>query len=275
MKAIRQLLSASISIAVLAGGVAYAASTTNFTDQWLVASEPGWGASVQHQSNTLLVNLMVYGTDSKPIWFIVAASLQTNPPQGHTVFSGDLYAATGPYYGWGWGASSSVTSRQVGTLTFDATTASNATMSYTVDGTPVVKNVTRLTWAYENLSGSWHGGWGGDRSNCEQSANNTHFDDPLTITVTQNADNGVTMVLQFANGSSIALRGTYTQSGRMGRIVGEFDQSYSTWSYGLIDMVEIETTISGFTARFSGDLMMAQWGDWCDMKNGYIAAVRR
>src|SRR5512144_2010758 len=273
MTVLRLLLSASLS-AVLASGGVHAASTTNCTDQWSVASEPGWGASVQQQSDTLLVNLMVYGADSKPTWFIGAASLQTNPPQGHTVFSGDLYAATGPYYGWGWGASP-VIPRKVGTMTFDATSASNATMSYIVDGTPVVKNVTRLTWAYENLSGIWHGGWGGDRSNCDQSTNNTRFEDPLTITVTQDADNAVTMVLQFANGSSIALRGTYTQSGRMGSIVGEFDQSYSTWSYGLIDMVEIETTISGFTARFSGDLMMAQWGDWCDMKNGYIAGVRR
>jgi hypothetical protein len=262
-------LSASLS-AVLASGVAHAASTTNFTDQWSVASEPGWGASVQQQSDTLLVNLMVYGADSKPTWFIGAASLQTNPPQGHTVFSGDLYAATGPYYGWGWGASP-VTPRKVGTMTFDATSASNATMSYTVDGTLVVKNVTRLTWAYENLSGSYYGGWGADRSGCEDPPNNTHFEDALTITVAQDADNAVTVTLRFGDGGEESFSGTYAQSGRLGRIAdGEFSVGF-----GAISVSEIEIARSGFTARFTGDLITARWRDWCDMKNGYIAAVRR
>jgi len=31
-------------------GVVHAASTTDFSDQWLVASEPGWGGSVQQQA---------------------------------------------------------------------------------------------------------------------------------------------------------------------------------------------------------------------------------
>jgi hypothetical protein len=163
-------------------------------------------------------------------------------------------------------------------LTFDPISANNATISYTVDGTPVVKYVTRQTWGYENLTGSYSGGWNADKSGCMEAPLNTppvHFEDPLTITIDQAADNAVTMVLGFTDGSSIALRGTYSQNGHMGRIVGEFDQSYSTWSYGSIDMVEIETTTSGFTARFSGDLLMAQWRDWCDMTNGRIGGVRR
>jgi len=49
MKALRWLI-ASVAVAVLATGVVRGASTTNFSDQWLVASESGWGASVQQQS---------------------------------------------------------------------------------------------------------------------------------------------------------------------------------------------------------------------------------
>ena len=277
MKSLRKVLIASLSAAVLATATAHAASTTDYSDQWWARNESGWGAAVVQQASTMFVNLMVYGADGKPTWFVAASSLQANSPTGHTVFLGDLYATTGPYYG-GTFNPALVSERKVGTLTFDATSAGNATMSYTVDGTPVVKNVTRQTWGHENLTGSYFGGWNSDKSGCITAPLNAppvHYEEPLTITIDHAADNAVMMVLWFGDGSSIALRGTYSQSGKMGRIVGEFDQSYSTWSYGSIDMVEIETTISGFTARFSGDLIMAQWRDWCDMTNGRIGGVRR
>jgi hypothetical protein len=163
MKSLRKVLIASLSAAVLATGTAHAASTTDYSDQWWVPSESGWGAAVVQQASTMFVNLMVYGADGKPTWFVAASSLQANPPTGHTVFLGDLYATTGPYYG-GTFNPALVSERKVGTLTFDANTANSATMSYTVDGTPVVKNVTRQTWSYENLSGSYYGWWRGDCS---------------------------------------------------------------------------------------------------------------
>ena len=270
MKALRQLLVASLSVAFLATGAANAASTTNFSDQWWVSTESGWGASVQQQSNTLFIDLMMYGADGKPTWFFVAAFLQTSPPAGHTVFVGDLYATTGPYYGGAFNPSL-VTARKVGTLTFDATAANTATMSYTVDGTPVVKSVTRQTWSYEDLSGSYHGGWNGDRASCINGpANETHFEDQLTITVAKNADNAVTVTLRFGDGGIESFSGTYAQSGHLGRIDGVFPEGM-----GRISVSEIETTRSGFTARFEGDLVTSHWRDWCEMKNGRIGGVLR
>jgi hypothetical protein len=126
-------------------------------------------------------------------------------------------------------------------------------------------------WRYENLSGSYYGGWNGDRSGCINGpGNNTHFEDPLTITVAKNADNAVTVTLQFVDGGSESFSGTYTQSGHMGRIDGVFPQGM-----GNISIFEIEITISGFTGRFAGDLVTSHWRDWCDMKNGRIGGVRR
>jgi hypothetical protein len=271
MKALRQLLIASFSIAVLSAGAARAASTTNFSDQWWVPSESGWGASVLQQSNTLFIDLMVYGADGKPTWFVAAASLQTNPPGGHAVFIGDLYASTGPYYGAAF-KPTLVTQRKVGTLTFDPVSVNDATMSYTVDGAPVVKSVTRQTWSYEKFNGSYHGGWNADRSNCIQGpGNQTHFEDSLAITVAKNdADNAVTVTLHFADGASESFSGTYSQSGHLGRIDGVFPNNA-----GRISVTEIEITSSGFTARFAGDLITSRWRDWCDMKNGRIGGVLR
>ena len=98
VKASRQVLIASLSVAVVGMGAAHAASTTNFSDQWWVPTESGWGAAVLRQASTLFVNLMVYGADGKPTWFVVASSLQHNPPAGHSVCLGDL--ATSRWRDW-------------------------------------------------------------------------------------------------------------------------------------------------------------------------------
>jgi len=277
MAILQRMTIAFLTVAMLATGAVRAASTTNFSDNWYTEGQAGWGMFVQQQTDVLFIGLFVYGADNKPTWFTATAVYQSNSVAGHVVFTGDLYLTNGTYYGATWNPAA-LGYTKVGTLTFDATTTNEATLTYTVDGMPVVKNVTRLLLRYENLSGKYSGGWNSDKSGCINAPLNAppvHDEDPLTITIDHAADNAVMMVLQFADGSSIALRGTYSQSGRMGRIVGEFDQSYSTWSYGSIDMVEIETTISSFTARFSGDLIMARWRDHCFMTNGRIGGVRR
>jgi hypothetical protein len=74
MTPLRKLVIASLSVAVLAGGTAQAASTSDFSDQWWVPSESGWGASVQQQASTLFIDLMVYASDGKPAWFVAALS---------------------------------------------------------------------------------------------------------------------------------------------------------------------------------------------------------
>jgi len=277
MKALRLLLIASLSVAVLATGVAHAASTTNFSDQWWVPAESGWGASVLQQSNTLFIDLMVYGADGKPTWFVATASLQTTPPEGHVVFVGDLYATTGPYYGAAFNPSL-VTLRKAGTLTFDATSATNATMSYTVDGTPVVKNVTRQTWSYESLGGTYDAMW-------KYSCGGTPafpLDWGFTETVIHhNADNTVTMSVTrplYWDEVQHDLRGNYSQSGHMGQIAGDLVAP----DIGSIAIVDIEKTAAGFTSRLTGTMSTRyMWqggiviGSPCQITDGRIVAVRR
>ena len=259
-----------VFLAAVAASLGNEVSATNFSDQWWVPAESGWGAAVLQQSDILFIDVMVYGADGKPTWFVVAAPLQTNPRPGHTVFAGDLYSATGPYYGAGF-PPHSVALRKVGTLTFDATAADAATMSYTVDGTPVVKSITRQTWRYQNISGSYYGGWNADRSNCIQGpANQTHFDEPVAITVVQNADNTVNVTLRFVDGVSESFSGTYTQSGHLGRIEGVYAENM-----GVISLSEIEITSSGIGGQFEGDLISARWRDWCEMNNGRLGGVLR
>ena len=268
MRALRKLLIASLSVAFLAGGTAQAASTSDFSDQWWVPSESGWGASVEQQANTLVIDLMVYGSDGKPTWFSGAALQQANAPAGHTVFTGDLYATTGPYHG-GTFNPALVQIRKVGALMFDASNLNNATISYTVDGTPVVKNVTRLTWSYENLTGSYDAVW---FTGCRgMAAYASPFDWTVTVTtVRHNADNTVSINLSCPmcwTNFNHEFRGTYAQSGHLGQITADLVAPDA----GSITIVEIAKTTAGFTGRFAGTMTIS--GLTCQTVDGRIGAA--
>jgi hypothetical protein len=276
MKALRQSLIAFLSGAALASGAVLAASTTDFSDQWWTPTESGWGASIHQQSDKLFIDLMVYGADGKPAWFSVAAALQSGAPAGHTVFSGDLYATTGPYYGSAFNPSS-VAMRKAGTLTFDATGANNATVSYNLDGAPVVKNVTRQTWSGENLSGRYDAIW---KYSCSGAAA-FPFEWGFTVTVIRhNADNTVSINVTrpfMLDAVQHDFRGDYTQSGHLGQVNAGLVAPDS----GSITISEIAKTLTGFTGRLSG--RMSTGYEWqsgvvvsppCQITDGRIVAVR-
>jgi hypothetical protein len=260
MKALLKWVIAPLSVAVLATGAASAASTTDYSDQWWAAAEPGWGASVQQQSNTLFVNLMVYGSDGQPTWFVAAAALQPAGANGHDVFAGDLYTATSASKA----DSPPAAARKVGTLVFDASDSSHAALSYSVDGTPVVKNVTRETWSQDNLDGTYDGFWW----------NRVCYSldwEPANLVVRHDADNNVTIKLTCPycmTNFSHELRGTYVQDGHHGRIEAQLVAPDA----GSITIFEIERTAVGFMARFRGDITSS--GETCQVTDGQVGAVR-
>jgi hypothetical protein len=263
MKALRQCLISLLSMAALAAGVVHAAPRTDYTDQWWVPSESGWGAAILQQADTLFVNLMVYGPDSKPTWYTAAAWYDGNSATGHQVFVGDLYATNGSYYGAPWNPAA-LGERKVGTLSFDAAGADRATLAYVVDGSPVVKDVVRQSWSFEDLSGTYDAIW---QNSC--GGNNWHSGplDGFSSTVIQHgADNRVTMTITYPfywSDDETVLRGRYTQSGHLGRIVGDMIVPAS----GAVVIFEIAKTGTGFTARFSDP------GDACPLP-GRVVAVR-
>ncbi len=266
MKALLELLIASLSVALLAMGAASAASTTDYTDQWWVAAESGWGASVQQQSNMLFIDVMVYGGSGKPTWFTAAASLQASGPNGHDIFSGDLYESSGPYVG-GTFNPALVASRKVGTLVFDATAVSNATISYTVDGTPVVKNITRQTWSQESLEGNYDAFW---MNNCW--AYGALDWEPALLVVRHDANNRVVINLSCpycATNFNHEIRGNYVQLGHLGQVTGDLIAPDT----GSITLYEIEKTPVGFTGRLRGTITSA--GQTCQVTNGKVGALRQ
>ena len=251
MTILRRITIALLTVALLAPGMVRAASTTNFSDQWWIENESGWGASVLQQSDVLFIDLFVYGPDGKPTWFTAAAFLQGNAPAGHVLFTGDLHSTTGPYFGAGTFNPGAVGYVKVGTLTFDAATINSARLSYSVNGVPVVKDVTRQTWRNENLSGRYYGGDSGEQTNC--GADNGHWETQTFMEITHAADNSMTMTVKDPQNRVQIFTGTYSQSGHMGQFVGTLsapDQGFT----GTFSFFEIERTISGITGRGHGVL---------------------
>lgn len=113
------------------------ASARNFQDIWWTPSEPGWGLSIAHQGNTLFATLYVYGADGRGTWLVMSDGNRNI----NGVYVGALYRTRGPAFNaapW-----SAVTLSQVGTATLGFGNGNAGTLTYTVDGVTVTKQVQR------------------------------------------------------------------------------------------------------------------------------------
>ena len=231
---------------------ARASSGTNFTDQWWNPNESGWGASILQQGDVLFIDLFVYGTDAspmgsnKPTWY--TAALYYQPQLAGTVFTGDLIATSGPWFGAFFNPNF-VTARKVGTITFDATSTDTANLTYSVDGVAVAKAIQRQTWTLEDFSGSYFGGLVYDQSGCATAMNNGHVEEFGGFQITQNANNTFTLVLT-SNFGTCTFTGNYSQLGHVGTVDANYACSYGI--NGTVTFYELERTGPGMTGRFVG-----------------------
>jgi hypothetical protein len=263
MRPVRLLL---VALAFMIGGwfatAARASSGTNFSDQWWDPDESGWGASVLQQADVLFIDLFVYGSSGQSRWFTAAAYYQ--PQSGTTLFSGDLYESTGPWFGAFYNPGGWLT-RQVGTLQFDATSTDFATLTYSVDGVLVTKSIQRQLWAYEDFTGSYYGGLVYERSACSNASDNGHVEELGSLQIVHRVDNTLTLTLE-SNFGNCTVTGNYSQLGHMGTVDASYACSYGI--NGTMTLYELERTSAGMTGRF-----VAQ-NNACDAA-GTLGGVRR
>ena len=220
---------------------------TNFSDQWWNPAESGWGASVLQQYDTLFIDLFVYGPDGLPRWYTAAVYYQ--PQSGRSLFTGDLYVTSGPWFGAFFNPAA-VGSRRVGTLQFDATSTDTATMTYSVDGVVVTKSVERQLWTYEDFSGSYYGGMVYDQNSCVNAASNGHVEELGPFQIDHPANNTFTLALQ-SNFGNCTIVGNYSQLGHMGTVDANYSCTYGI--SGTMTLYELERTGAGMTGRFVAD----------------------
>ncbi|MEO8537352.1 MAG: hypothetical protein ABI533_07480 [Betaproteobacteria bacterium] len=248
MRSLRLLVMSLVTALACAFAVpSHASFGTNFSDQWWNPNESGWGASVLQQDDTIFVDLFVYGTDGRPTWFTAAAYYQ--PQSGRSLFTGDLYATTGPWFGAFFNPAA-VTVRKVGTLQFDATSTDFATLTYSVDGVVVVKSVQRQLFTYEDFTGSYYGGLIYDQSGCVNAVNNGHVEELGPFQINHAANHTFTLALQ-SNFGNCSISGNYTQLGHMGTVNSNY--TCDGGLVGTITLYELERTGTGMTGRFVGD----------------------
>ena len=117
------------------------AAERNYQDLWSHPREPGWGVQFTHQGDVLFATLFTYDGDGRDLW-LAAPSLVR---QGEGVYAGDLFRMAAPGYSadrWeGYG------STRVGSFEVRFGDGENARISYSIDGVPVVKQITRQVFA--------------------------------------------------------------------------------------------------------------------------------
>ncbi|HUL97425.1 MAG TPA: Ig-like domain repeat protein [Usitatibacter sp.] len=109
----------------------------NYTDLWWSPAEAGWGMSITHQYNNILLLWYVYDGNGRPMWYVASNCTVTG-----SSCSGTLYRTTGPAFGAAFDTHQ-IRVFTVGSATVNFTDPNNAVLNYIVDGVSGAKTMTR------------------------------------------------------------------------------------------------------------------------------------
>jgi hypothetical protein len=229
---------------------------------WFNPAESGWGVNIILQREVAFMTFFVYDASQSPVWY--TAELR---PLGSAPFtwSGPLYATRGPWFGGAF-PPAGVTVREAGTASFAVSTTDyrEATLTYVVDGISVVKNLQRQTWMNENYTGTYAGGLSMRMSNCDPSSLDGVQEVVGNVGVIQT---GTSISISLSSSAySCALAGGYSQSGKLGRIVGTY--SCTDGTQGRFSAHDLTRTVSGFNGLAAGQNQHCEW-------SGFVGGIRR
>lgn len=254
---------AALLLALLLPTVSFASTVTvDYTDMWWNPDESGWGANVVQQGDTMFVTLFVYDGNGNPFWFVAPQVTY----QGGGLFTGQLYQTTGTYYHFQAFDPAAVTVLPMGQLIFNASTATNAKLTYEVGGFRIIKDITRLSWRTDNLAGFYIGGRQGVWSGCD-AALNGKVDSAATIGVTEQPS-GQVQIRDAGKGYTCNYLGLHSQTGHVSAITGTgvCDDNVSRF----LTATEIQVSPIMLSMRYR----MEQIGTECVFE-GYLGGVRQ
>ena len=122
----------------------------NYTDLWWNPAESGWGVNFNHQGHILFGTLFTYGDDGRPMWLVMSNGARQ--PDGS--YQGELYRATGPAFNAV--PFTGVALQPVGNMRVSFATADSGTLTYSVDGRQVTKQITRQAFSTQPTC-TWSG----------------------------------------------------------------------------------------------------------------------
>jgi hypothetical protein len=221
-----------------------ASFSTDQSDLWYIQNESGWGMQLVQRGNTIFATLFVYGQDGTATWY-VATML---PAPGVGSWSGDLYTATGPWFGTAPFNAALVNGVKVGTMSWSVTLVNYGTVEYSVNGVIVIKYVVRQTLINETYSGHFGGGIHQQTTGCANPAFNGTIENIGVLNIAQ-AGSSITMTSSPITGGSCTYTGTLTQYGQMGDVQGTY--GCSTGEVGAFHIFEMQVTEISLNGRFT------------------------
>ena len=117
------------------------ATTPNYEGLWWrspAGSESGWGINFAHQGDVIFATWFTYDRTGKAWWLSMTANRTAS-----NVFSGTLFQTHGPAFNAATFDPGAVTSTPVGSGTLTFSDNDNGTFTYTVNGIPQIKPITR------------------------------------------------------------------------------------------------------------------------------------
>ncbi|MEP7154396.1 MAG: fibronectin type III domain-containing protein [Betaproteobacteria bacterium] len=118
----------------------------DYTDMWWVGpSENGWGVSITQHGGVQFNVIFAYDNAGKSIWYVMPGGTFTS---GGTVLTGPLYLPTSAPFN-AYDTSRFAANAPVGTATLTFTSASTATLAYTINGISGTKSIQRQIFGAE------------------------------------------------------------------------------------------------------------------------------
>lgn len=256
------------SLVAIAATLSFAARAADYTDIWWAGpAENGWGVNLVQNEDVVFATFYIYDISKQPTWYsspmFVGAS---------GIYSGTLFATTGPWFGGPWMGSAVAT--PAGTSVFTPTSATTGTLTYTINnvggvGSIVVsKSIQRSTFRTITIGGGYAGTGLITWSGCVDSANNgtTLYDiDPL---VTQSGDYLRIDFVYSAASIACTMSGVAVQEGQLFRI-SSATYTCPTGTNTTATLYEVKATALGIEGRWT-----AKIGGGCQ-EDGRFAALLR
>ena len=263
MMALRRAACVLLTAAAFFASPAYPTSfSVDQSDLYYIQAESGWGIQLVQRGSVIFATMFVYGPSNTPTWYVATMQFA-----GNFTWTGDLYAATGPYFGTVPFDPANVIGTKVGTMTWVAQTIETGTLSYVVGGVAVTKNVVRQTLVFDDFSGTYLGALHATASDCTSPADNTlPIDVPFTtVSVTQSGQS-VSMEIS-AFGSILTISGTLSQAGQFGTVLGTYTSNSGEVGNAAVSAMNVQ--VYALAASFS----LSSTNIGCQTV-GYLAVMR-
>ena len=222
--------------------------STDLSNLWWNPLESGWGINIIQQSQTLFVTMFVYDSAGKPTWYVGSdVEYSSVDSLGGYIFTGTLYQTTGSYFGAPIFNPAQTVATPVGTITLRFASYTTGTLTYTVNGITVNKNIVPQTWLINNLSGNYVGSMVTAAGSTACLLPLVQPGGQLQFHITQSIANSNIQVTD-PTGAQCTLTGTITQYGKLSDINGTY--TCTGGGSGTFGLRRLEAGIDGISGAY-------------------------